>query len=212
MLWQSWEIHICGRLEDEGKVLKLRCVLFCLSLEETWCPCVFTGEELCTGLKRACSLDCPFGFLTDAHNCEICQCRPRPKKCRPIICDKYCPFGYLYVFLNSEDLFFIVSNLVNESVVCWVQKICACFVRWIRKQGKGGVSTDKNRVLLLSFMKVGPCYDTTLEACYVQLPHSRGLGTLRGKWNCHEAPVLCYTFHNCPIDSFVITYLIHSED
>lgn len=56
---------------------------------------VSAGEELCSGLKRGCTLDCPFGFLTDAHNCEICQCRPRPKKCRPIICDKYCPFGYL---------------------------------------------------------------------------------------------------------------------
>lgn len=62
----------------------------------------FAGEELCTGLISGCSLDCSFGFQTDAHNCEICQCRPRPKKCKPIVCDKYCPFGYLYVFSSRE--------------------------------------------------------------------------------------------------------------
>lgn len=66
---------------------------------------VSAGEELCWGLLRGCTLDCPFGFLTDAHSCEICQCRPRPKKCRPTTCDKSCPFGYLYVFLNAEGLF-----------------------------------------------------------------------------------------------------------
>lgn len=64
--------------------------------------CVLAGEELCTGLISGCSLDCSFGFQTDAHNCEICQCRPRPKKCKPIVCDKYCPFGYLYVFSSRK--------------------------------------------------------------------------------------------------------------
>lgn len=74
------------------------------SLEATPCR-VSAGEELCWGLLRGCTLDCPFGFLTDAHSCEICRCRPRPKKCRPTTCDKSCPFGYLYVFLTAGDLF-----------------------------------------------------------------------------------------------------------
>ncbi|XP_034808815.1 cysteine-rich motor neuron 1 protein isoform X4 [Pan paniscus] len=58
------------------------------------CQCINT-EELCSERKQGCTLNCPFGFLTDAQNCEICECRPRPKKCRPIICDKYCPLGLL---------------------------------------------------------------------------------------------------------------------
>ncbi|XP_064133271.1 cysteine-rich motor neuron 1 protein isoform X1 [Loxodonta africana] len=58
------------------------------------CQCK-NREELCTSLKRGCTLDCLFGFQTDTHGCEICQCRPRPKKCKPVICDKHCPLGYL---------------------------------------------------------------------------------------------------------------------
>lgn len=97
-------VQICARVEDSGRVFQHRSVLLCSSLEETCRLCVFTGEELCSERKQGCTLDCPFGFLTDAQNCEICECRPRPKKCRPIICDKYCPLGLLYVFLNSEKL------------------------------------------------------------------------------------------------------------
>ncbi|XP_009701212.1 PREDICTED: cysteine-rich motor neuron 1 protein [Cariama cristata] len=66
-------------------------VLHCTCMPQFYCK----REELCTGLISGCSLDCSFGFQTDIHNCEICQCRPRPKKCKPIVCDKYCPFGYL---------------------------------------------------------------------------------------------------------------------
>jgi hypothetical protein len=132
-----------------GEGMKQWCAEVYLSLEKTYNPCVFTGEELCSGLKRGCTLDCPYGFLTDAHNCEICQCRSRPKKCRPIICDKYCPLGYLYVFLNSENLWLSVTcwNVHTHSVGC----LCLCeyvsdvlspeypswfFARWFRKQGK----------------------------------------------------------------------------
>lgn len=89
---------------------------------------VFTGEELCRGLKRGCSLDCPFGFLTDDHNCEICACRPRPKKCRFRFtdCDKDCPFGYQYVFLNPEDLFFLVCDLAKRPYRSLLAVWCLC--------------------------------------------------------------------------------------
>lgn len=97
-----------------------------LSWKETWRLCVSTGEEVCLGLKRACTLDCPFGFLTDVHNCELCQCRPRPKKCRPTMCDKFCPLGFLYVFVN---IFFVNSeikcNLLTWSCLCW-ELFCMC--------------------------------------------------------------------------------------
>ena len=169
---RRWKI---GRLGEGSEVSN---VLFLSSLQETCCPCVFTGEELCTGLKRGCALDCPFGFLTDAHSCEICRCRPRPKKCRLIICDKYCPFGYLYVLLKSEDLFLIICNLtkclllfllavlcvfVNESAMYWIQNIYTCFVRGIRKQGKE--VSPKIRIKFYSFLKMDQSLVMTLRGC-----------------------------------------------
>lgn len=66
--------------------------------------CLPAGQELCWGLLRGCTLDCPFGLLTDAHGCETCRCRPRPRKCRPAACDKSCPFGYLYVLRGRAPL------------------------------------------------------------------------------------------------------------
>lgn len=102
----------CGRCHGRAEALTLRkleksgpaskphgMLSSVLSLKEPCLPCVSTGEELCLGLKRGCTLDCPFGFLTDAHNCELCQCRPRPKKCKPTMCDKFCPLGFLYVLI-----------------------------------------------------------------------------------------------------------------
>ena len=139
----------CGRTENFTSVedWKIRgswsvgCVLVPSSLEETCCPCVFTGEELCMGLKRGCTLNCPFGFLTDAYGCEICQCRPRPRKCRPVVCEKHCPFGYLYVFLNqkSSSLLSVTWRsvlpifggcfcvFVNKSVTYWSPKYLCLF-------------------------------------------------------------------------------------
>lgn len=90
----------CGELSN--CTLKEKDCIYGFKLDHNGCrTCQCKNrEELCLGLKKACTLDCPFGFLTDVHNCELCQCRPRPKKCRPTMCDKFCPLGFLYVFVS----------------------------------------------------------------------------------------------------------------
>ena len=119
-------VHVWRR-GRQGKVPKRGCVLPGSAVQEHAVR-VSTGEELCGGLRRGCSLDCPFGFLTDHHNCEICECRPRPKKCRFRFtdCDKDCPFGYQYVFLNPEDLFLLVCDLVQRLCPSLSAALCLC--------------------------------------------------------------------------------------
>ena len=108
----------------------------------------------------------------------------------------------------------VLCVFVSESVMYRVQNTLACFLRWIRKQGKEGVSKDKNQVLLFVISEGGPepCYDTDLWVCYVRLPHSKGLWTLPGAMELSWVPsvVSATAFHNCPSSYFVITYLIYT--
>ncbi|KAF4016217.1 hypothetical protein G4228_008471 [Cervus hanglu yarkandensis] len=95
--WREDDCTFCQCINGEPHCVATACGQSCMNpvkVPGECCP-VCEGEELCMGLKRGCTLNCPFGFLTDAYGCEICQCRPRPRKCRPVVCEKHCPFGYL---------------------------------------------------------------------------------------------------------------------
>lgn len=57
------------------------------------------SDDSCPDLEKYCSLQCPTGYERDDFGCEVCECSNPMPKCRPLVCTKTCPYGYVWVNL-----------------------------------------------------------------------------------------------------------------
>ncbi|CAB1331095.1 unnamed protein product, partial [Coregonus sp. 'balchen'] len=91
--WREDDCTFCQCVSGDARCVAAACGHSCLNpvtVPGECCP-VCEGEELCSALISDCTLKCPFGLQTDAHGCDVCQCRPRPKKCKAVVS---CPMGF----------------------------------------------------------------------------------------------------------------------